>query len=125
MIEKLQAKFGTGLTYADREILDKINEIIGHLNEQKYLEKEAIADRKLSLETEKMFIDMASKRESKWKVGDKVWFINLGIKTNDWEVDDCILNTDAIRDIDTNYFKTRESAEAALAEIQQIMEKYE
>ena len=72
---------------------------------------------------------VAEKQGPKWKPGDIAWYIEFGNlnAVKDWEVDWCNV---AMRDIknlnmDTNYFKTKESAEAALAEIKQIMEKYE
>ena len=141
MIEKLNSMH-------ERMMMAKINEIINHLNEQKYLEKEAIADRKLALKTEKMFVDMAETeqiknpeflyqtREPKWKVGDQYWYIEAAGTsiTTHWKVDwgfisptDIIIPSSNIdkSKIDLNYFKTKESAEKALAEIKQIMEKYE
>jgi hypothetical protein len=101
MIEKFEFR---QLEYGDdHEIKAKINEIIDHLNGQK--------------------------QEPKWKLGEEYYYIvfnanaGYGINWCSQGITEVALET--IRNGDTNYFKTKESAEAALAEIKQIMEKYE
>lgn len=127
MIEKLERQKVYGSPKADlEEVADKLNEVIDYLNAQQELASIPI----LKLEGLKKVYDMldiVNQSEPKWKVGDRIWYIRpTGTNTNYWVVEDCILEElEAIKENDLNYFKTKAQAEAALAEIKQVMEKYQ
>jgi hypothetical protein len=67
--------------------------------------------------------------KSKWEVGDDCWYVQLipGC-SNKWKTELASVNEymlKQIKDGDLNVFKTRRQAEAVLAEIKEVLEKYQ
>ena len=107
MIDRIEMKHTDLVVVA---LIDKINEMVGKLNNANTKEPEFLIQ----------------KKEPKWKAGDTAWFIYFGNPC--WEVLDYRVGPGDIADgtiTDPNYFKTKESAEKALEDVLEVMMKYE
>ena len=101
----------------DGDLYAKINEIIDHLNDA------AEEDIEQAMGMSPLMMGPRPVAP-KWKVGEMAWYIDTSYIVYDrWGVGESEVSPDDVDDC--NYFKSKESAEACLAEIKAVMEKYE
>lgn len=65
-----------------------------------------------------------------WKIGDKSWYVNVFESgcSNDWVVESADMDDFLLEQFnkgDLNIFKTKKQAEQALAEIKEVMRRYQ
>jgi hypothetical protein len=112
MIEKLEPNLNAELpVYTDIELGDKLNEVIDYLNARA------------------IDLPLPTPVNPKWKLGDDCWYVQLiSGSSNKWKTELVSVNEfmlAQIKDGDENLFKTREQAETALAEIKNVLRRYQ
>lgn len=122
MIEKLE--FTNDSDFIELNLYrtrDKLNEVIEYLNARESKEKDV----------DNLFGAFGKKLNPKWKVGDECWYVNfISGSSNKWTIELVSVNEFLLTQIkkkegDMNIFKTREQAEAALAEIKEVLRRYQ
>jgi hypothetical protein len=116
MIEKLERG---GSDFA--VVVTKLNEVIDYLNGANYEQAREEVMKRLRLDEEKREYE---KRESKWKVGDYYWYIDAD-NIGDLNIHQSVILYANTQRSFSNIFKTREQAEAALAEIKEVLRRYQ
>ncbi len=111
MIEKLDYSNQTFKDCFTYNMGLKLNEVIDYLNQQEELNR---------LKKVQEMLDIV---EPKWKLGDEFWYITKhfnGIANGFIDT-----NSNLCINTNSNIFRTREQAEQVLAEIKQVLEKYQ
>lgn len=106
---------------------NKLNEVIDYLNSQRYEGKRIEACKEIAQEQEKREYEKREP-EPKWKVGDTYWFIDEDLKIVSASIpfpDHYLLRKDCEPKLLLSRFDSRKQAEAALAEIKEVLRRHQ